>query len=404
MQPAQLAPEHFASYRPLARAVATGNLDLLREMPLSFVPLLLAEVIAYDSKFPAERREIDAQFAFMRALQPERRKEAMARFQQLRLSPALEAVDWVGTPGEFSEQLSSHLWTTDQVAGFRAAAVEFLEAVRAALPPPPPAVPRLTIVVVGQGVAKSSFSLFRKLRPQGTFFSRVDPSNGVRIALERLAVRSRSHPLAFAHWYLDGGVSETSPPGVEKLGYRELDGVRNAVVAKLRSMTLAGAGTEARRSALMRLAPSDVGLAGEGTDGVLNHFKVAVLSEGSGVQFFSTTFVQWAAREALRRAQPLTLVARFAPRLTERAMNGAMIGEPTPADFDAEGALIDGDMGAYYTWLNQIRLPDAARSSFIVWFENHSDALVIAPSISRGVESAQPVDMSQLLDMATRQG
>ena len=228
----------------------------------------------------------------------------------------------------------------------------------------------------------------------------MDPSNGVRIALERLAVRSRSHPLPFAHWYLDGGVSETSPPGVEKLAYRELDGVRNAVVAKLRSMTLAGAGTEARRSALMRLAPSDVGLAGEGADGVLNHFKVTVLSEGSGVQFFSTTFVQWAAREALRRAQPLTLVARFAPRLTERAMNGAMIGEPTPADFDAEGALIDGDMGAYYTWLNQIRLPDAARSSFIVWFENHSDALVIAPSVSRGVESAQPVDMSQLLDMA----
>ena len=32
---------------------------------------------------------------------------------------------------------------------------------------------------------------------------------------------------------------------------------------------------------------------------------------GFGTQVFATTFVQWAAREALRRAQPVTLLARF---------------------------------------------------------------------------------------------
>jgi hypothetical protein len=148
----------------------------------------------------------------------------------------------------------------------------------------------------------------------------------------------------------------------------------------------------------MRLEPADVGLAADGENALLNYFKVAVLSEGSGVQFFSTTFVQWAAREVLRRAQPVTLVARFAPRLTERAMNGAMIGERTPADLDAEGALIDADMGAYYTWLNQMRLPDADRSSFLVWFENHREALVISPSVARGLESSREVDLSRLLD------
>jgi hypothetical protein len=53
---------------------------------------------------------------------------------------------------------------------------------------------------------------------------------------------------------------------------------------------------------------------------------VTLLSEGSGVQFFSTTFVQWAAREVLRRAQPVTLFARFAPRVTERSMNASLMG------------------------------------------------------------------------------
>ncbi len=56
-------------------------------------------------------------------------------------------------------------------------------------------------------------------------------------------------------------------------------------------MIRAGVGTEARRSALMQLTPEDVGLKGEGRRGKLNHFKVAVVSEGSGTQFFSTTFV-----------------------------------------------------------------------------------------------------------------
>jgi len=54
-----------------------------------------------------------------------------------------------------------------------------------------------------------------------------------------------------------------------------------------------------------------------GGDAVLNRFQLSVLTEGSGTQIYSTTFVQWAARELLRRAQPLTLLARFAPRLRE---------------------------------------------------------------------------------------
>ena len=187
---------------------------------------------------------------------------------------------------------------------------------------------------------------------------------------------------------------------MELLAYRQLDLVRDAVVAKLRSMILAGAGTEARRSALMQLGPEDVGLKGEGSERVINHFKVTVLSEGSGVQFFSTTFVQWSAREVLRRAQPVTLLARFAPRMTERSMNEVLMGARTPAVLDPQGALVDADMGAYYTWVNQMRLAGADESSFVVWFENHAEALVISPSAARGLQSNRPVDLNQLVDQA----
>jgi hypothetical protein len=399
MQPAQLTPEHFVTYPPLARRVAVRGLEVLRQLPLAFVPLLLSEVIAYDSKFPAERQEVDAQFAFMSRLTPQQLTQVMARFERLRLSPALEEVDWVRSPAEFSERLSAHLWTTSQVGDFRTAAVEFLNAVRAAIPPPNPVIPRLSIVVIGQGVTENSHRLFGKLRPRGTYFTRVNPANGLGMLMQQAAERAREHPIPFGHWYIDGGAPASPPPeAMALLAYQQLDSVRDAVVAKLRGLIRAGAGTEARRSALMQMVPEDVGLKGEGEERILNHFKVSVLSDGSGVQFFSTTFVQWAAREVLRRAQPVTLLARFAPRLTERSMNETLMGVGSSPVFDPQGALVDADMGAYYTWLNQMRLTGADESSFLVWFEDHAEALVISPTSPRGAQSNDRVDLDQLVD------
>jgi hypothetical protein len=399
MQPAQLQPEDFARYPPLARQVALEGLDVLRALPLSFVPLLLGEVIGYDSKFPAERQEIEAQFVYVRSLSPQQRSQLMTGFERLVLAPELQEVDWVNAPGEFSERLSAHLWTSQQIATFRTAAVEYLDAVRAQIPPRVPVVPRLSVVILGQGVAKSTYPLFRKLRPHGTYFTRVDPHDGVRIATERGAARARKHPVPFGHWYIDGGApASPAPSGVETLAYAQLDAVRDAVVAKMRATIRAGLGTEARRSALAQMVPEDAGLKSEGDQRILDHFKITLMSEGSGVQFFSTTFVQWAAREVLRRAQPVTLLTRYAPRLTERSMNDALAdGQSVPA-LDAQGALMDADMAAYYTWLNQARLSGAGESSFVVWFENHSEALAISPATPRGAESNLRIDLNALLD------
>lgn len=402
MQPAQLEPAHFARYPPLARKVAIDGLDVLRTLPLSFVPLLLGEVIAYDSKFPAERREVDAQFVHVRSLSPAGRRQAMAGFERLTLPPELEQIDWVMAPREFSERLSAHLWTSQQIATFRAAAIEFLDAVRAHIPPPAPIVPRLTVVMIGQGVEKNAYPLFRKLRPNGTYFTALDPRDGLSLVMRRAAERAKAHPISFAHWYIDGGTpTSPKPAGMETLAYRELDSVRDAVVASMRATLRAGMGTEARRSALTQMGPEDVGLKGEGDTRVLNHFKVSVLSEGSGTQFFSTTFVQWAAREVLRRAQPLTLVARFAPRMTERSMNDALMETSRTPEPDPAGALIDADMGAYYTWLNQARLPGADTSAFVVWFENHPEALVISASSPRGRQSDRRLNLLELIDSVT---
>src|SRR5207342_1767734 len=141
-----------------------------------------------------------------------------------------------------------------------------------------------------------------------------------------------------------------------------------------------GMGPEELRTHLAKLTPADLGLSG---DPVLGRFQVKCLTEGSGTQIFSTTFAQWAAREALRRAQPWTLVVRFAPRQRQRPMNELLLGERADAELDPDGSLVDGDMGAYYNWLNQQRLPGAEHSGFVAWFEGHKEAVAIGPGIPR---------------------
>ncbi len=78
-------------------------------------------------------------------------------------------------------------------------------------------------------------------------------------------------------------------------------------------------GPEELRTHLARMTPSDLGAAAG--NAVLDRFKLKILTEGSGTQIFATAFAQWTTREALRRAEPLTLLVRFAPRQRQRPMN-----------------------------------------------------------------------------------
>lgn len=72
MLPSQLKTKYFDSYPREARQIATTRIELLRQLPLSFLPLLLRELIAYDWKFPAERRELDHQLAYLGSLSRDR--------------------------------------------------------------------------------------------------------------------------------------------------------------------------------------------------------------------------------------------------------------------------------------------------------------------------------------------
>ena len=397
MLPRDLQPEYFRAYPLEARKLATESIPALRRLPLSFLPNLLREIIEYDFKFPAERAALTKELTSLGALSDGQVGDLFGGFSRITLSPQLENVDWVNSPAQFVEQLSAHLWTTHQLDAFRIAATNYADHMNAAVAAEPPPIPRLGISIIGQGAGSFDGPLFRKLRPYGTYFSRVKPDNGLSLLLDAVTARAKGHPVPYGHWYVDGGEPADHDSAVTTISYRALKPTRAALLARIRSeVERPGMGPEALRSIMARLQPADLRMSGTG-DEILQRFQVKLLTEGSGTQVFSTSFVQWAAREVLRRAQPLTLLVRFAPRQRQKPMNELLSANSNQPELDVVGSLVDGDMGAYYNWLNQQRLPGAEKSCFLVWFEGHHSALAIGPSMPRQTESESEADMTKIL-------
>ncbi|MCU1243647.1 MAG: hypothetical protein JWO71_4373 [Candidatus Acidoferrum typicum] len=396
MLPRDLRPEQLSGYPPEARKLVTNYIAALQRLPLSFLPSLLRESIEYDYKFPVERKALERELANLNSLSVEQLQEWLQGFAEIHLSAALENFDWINAPAQFVEQLSSYLWTTHQLDAFRTAAVAYADRLRAAAPPEPPSAPRLGITVVGQGVTSYDQPLFRKLRAHGAYYSHVNPENGLRVLLDAVAARARAHPTPYAHWYIDGGKEVEHDTALTTVSYAALEPARAALLGKMRAeIDRPGMGPEALRTRLAQLRPAD--LAFSNGDEVLDRFRIKMLTEGSGTQIFSTTFAQWTAREALRRAQPLTLLVRFAARQRQKPMNELLAATLEATELDPVGSLVDADIAAYYNWLNQQRLPGANQSSFLVWFEGNTQALVIGPGVPRGTSSTSATTLSQLL-------
>jgi hypothetical protein len=400
MQPSDLKAGHFAAYPAQARELAVANLSIFQQLPISFLPSQLREVIDYDFKFPAEQAAIGRELAFLKSLSQTQIKEQFQAFALISLTDKLSDFDWVNQPAQFVEQQSAYLWSTHQLDAFRKAATDYGDRMQASSTPEPLPMRRLGIAIIGQGVDTYGAPLFRYLRKHGTYFTQIKPENGLDRLLSAAAARAQAHPTPYGHWYVDGGQAASHSSSLTSLSYQQMEPLRAALLKNIDAeLKRPGMGPEELRTHMARLSPSDLKASKEG-DAVLDRFQLKVLTEGSGAQIFSTTFAQWTTREALRRAQPLTLLVRYAPRQRQKPMNEMLSNVGSNAELDPLGSLVDADMGAYYHWINQQRLPGSEQSVFVAWFEGHNQALAVAPSLPRGTQSTSAFDLNQLLSVA----
>ncbi|HTB96296.1 MAG TPA: hypothetical protein VK716_04760 [Terracidiphilus sp.] len=397
MEPRTLTQGNFRTYRPLAQKLACDHLELLRALPLVLGAVLLREVIDYDFRFPRERAVIDARFAFLEGLSDGDRSQLTSGFAGLTLDSSLIAEDWVRDPQKFEEDLSAFLWASKQHDPFRAVASKFAEELGKAAPPSAPAAPRWTVVVLGPELQREGYPLFRKLRPHGVFYPEVESDGGIASILEELTKRASTTKVDYGHWYIDGGRPEPiGQRGISRFSWTESEALREAVLQKAQGVMESGSGGPEMLRSMMANWALEAHKAQSG-DALVDQFVMSVYGEGSGTQIFSTTFVQWAAREVLRRAEPESLVARFAPRQRQRTMNEMFTKSAAGVEPDFGGSLMDAEFGAYYTWINLNRLAGAENATFIAWSEAHRQAVAIGPHCPRGTEAGSSVPLGQLL-------
>ena len=395
MTPDQLTAASFSSYPPQARQFAVAHLALLQQLPIAVAPAFLREIIVFDWRFPAERHTFERQCMWLESLAPEQRARLLAPFQQISMPAKLAAKDWVGSPQPFLEELTAYLWSSSQIDTYRRAAQALL-----AVPlDETPQKDRLVIVVVGKDATAPSPQLFRKLSPHGVTLHNLQWTPETPRQLHATLQHGGSEPTPYTRWYIDGGEPWPHDAGaVDLLSYAQLRPVRENVLERMNHFTQAGpGGAEGMRSMLEKLNPAESGANAVTHDPLMQHFMTMLFVEGSGTQIYSTSFVQWAARETLRRAQPEHLLVRFAPRQRQRTLNQLFDAATNVEVPDPEGSLRDADISAYYILLDLLRIADPAHITLLAWREDHGHAVLISPRAPAGHVDDAPLDLSAAL-------
>jgi hypothetical protein len=393
MRPEDLRERDFGGYPPLARKFAIEYLATLQRMQLSLLPAILRDLRELDWKFPPEESEILLRLEFCRTSESQ-----MELFKAIVVPDALAKLPWVSEPQDFLEKFTSYLWSSRQMDAYRQASTEFVKEFEESVPVRTPSGPRLVTVMIGRDAAPSAYPLFQKLLPHGQLLTHVDSTSAASAITETLSARQAASPQPYAHWYIDGGNPLTGiSSDVTQFTYPSLLPMRQRILERMSEAIQVGSGPEALGSELLGLAPAELAADKVTSDAKMQRLAVSVLTEASGTQIFSTTFVQWTAREVLRRAQPATLCVRFAPRQRQQGFNTMVRIAEKNMETDPEGSLIDADMGAYYTYLEMLKLTGADSGTFLVYLEGRSLALVAGPGFPAGTTSKAPSTLTQIL-------
>jgi hypothetical protein len=200
------------------------------------------------------------------------------------------------------------------------------------------------------------------------------------------------------HDICDAGRTKTASGELTGLSYDRLRQYRDDLTRALNNKIQSGVESPQAFAAYARslqIAPP-AGALTYSSD-VLLAFVRDVLLTGNGTLLMNNTFVEWAAVQALRRAQPRILIARFGVRDKLRPFSSmVMFSQPRPADHlpivqDPVGSFIDVEQLSYYVWLNAEKTPAyRGRTLYLFLAEGVDEMLAIRSDLPAAKASGLP--------------
>jgi len=381
--------------------------ELLERLPVTFRANLGVEIGRWPTLFAPEKAYLRALLERLAALTTPEFAETFAGLRRVEAEAGCGEVRG-GDPRSVQDRTQALLRRKGQFPSWRREVDQVFQRLQPRVEErlyPKGSPRRLVVVVYGQGIAIQRDQLWRQLRAIGTRIPlRLEGAAASGPFLRALFAGLLSAPGEpagldpHATWIVDAGEAlhdlceESAAAGSARavgLSYSRLRGYREELSRSLYRRVLAGVSSPQELADFARAL--DIRPLAGTADEVVRAFVRDVFLGGNGTLLVSNTFVEWAAVQALKRAEPRLLVARFGVRDKMKPFSSLLLfSSPRPTDQvptleDPLGSFVDVEQLAYYVWLNAEKSPAyRGKTLYLLLAEGVDEVLAIRPEAAAG--------------------
>jgi hypothetical protein len=408
-----------------AAALARDHDEALARLPATIQAFILVELRKWPTLFAPEQQYQRALLEHLSALPATDLRDIAAGIARVEVESGCDRI-LRNDPAQFQDEAQALLRKQKLVQAWRREVDTFFQHINPALEPqlyPADAPRRLIVQLYGSGIAIDRNKLWNRFKGTGVRVPlQLEGAQGSAALLAALlGARSETRPepalLASIHasglspvdtWMVEshqalhdvcraGSGAAATNTAVTGLSYDLLREYREELMRALYGKVLTGVESPQAFAAYARslkVAPNPAALLYSAD--ILQAFVRDVFLTGNGTLFVNNTFVEWAAVQALRRAQPRMLVTRFGVRHKFRPFSSMLLfsqpraSDQSPLIEDPAGSFVDVEQLSYYVWLNAEKGPAYRKRTLYLFLAEGVDELLAIRSDAPGSGARAP--------------
>jgi hypothetical protein len=416
--------------------------DVLKRLPLTFLPYVNQQINEWDFLFPNERKAAEALVVYVDGLTAEQSERLF--HDVVEIEGKMGVRNWKFSTTEQtiqnSSQLASSPWFQDWRRAVQAVFDAADEHARKTSGASEALRNRLVLLDIPRNIPVSEASVWRRWRATGEVHAVGLPAldlgqgvmeylltgptgpaqNSVPNAVSNTGaglldtMRTRRDASLADVWVVDAekrlvesilalDSAREQAGGSILLSYARLDSYRQSFAREMNTMRKDLSDADAvfdrlRKVEVTQWCPREALL-----DPVIPEFVRSLYLSGNGAVIFGNSFVEWAASEAFRRARPALLAAQFGIRSKPKPFTGVAVFEnpdqvnPLPTADDLPGSATDAEILALYVWLAACRYDEYQQTTVCVCLaESLGKAYVVAPREFNALLSGEPLSAPRL--------
>jgi hypothetical protein len=402
-----------------AAVLAKQHRQMLDRLPATVRASLMVELKKWATLFPAERKYQGALLAHLSGMPRADADRLFAGIAKIEADAGVRAAG-DSDPGRFQDETQALLRKQRLLYQWRGEIEQLFQQVDPAIERqlyPADAPRRLVVQLYGTGIAIQTDKLWERFKGSGfriplTLGESGAGADGFLRGLfggggapgtpgasgAPAAAGSLSGLSPLESWFVEtgDGLSKFGESGTT-LSYARLRGYRDELTRALYDKVQKGVESPQAFAAYARglkIAPGENVFPHEAD--VMQAFVRDVFLTGNGTLFVNNTFVEWAAVQALKRAQPRLMVARYGVRDKMKPFSSLLLfSQPRATDQipeieDPTGSFVDVEQLSYYVWLNAEKTAAYRNRTLYLFLAEGVDEMLAVRSDQLGTAGGGP--------------